>query len=58
VSDVNRIQKVLDAANIRLASVASNGGGVSGLAILRAHIAGPRRPKPLPRSRWGRQLGA
>ncbi len=37
---VNRVQKVLEAANIKLASVATDVMGVSGRAILRAIIAG------------------
>ncbi|MBF8377783.1 IS110 family transposase [Alicyclobacillus mali] len=39
-SEVNRLQKVLEGANIKLASVASNVLGVSGRAILEELIAG------------------
>jgi transposase len=39
-SEVNRIQKVLEGANIKLASVASNVVGVSGRAMLSAMVAG------------------
>src|SRR5918992_106456 len=37
---VNRIQKVLEGANIKLASVASNVVGVSGRAMLEAMVRG------------------
>jgi transposase len=37
---VNRLQKVLESANIKMASVASDVNGVSGKAILRALISG------------------
>ena len=46
-SEVNRVQKVLEGANIKLASVASEVAGVSGLAILRALIAGEEDPTAL-----------
>jgi len=46
-SEVNRIQKVLEGANIKLASVASDVAGVSGLAILRALVAGQTDPAAL-----------
>ena len=39
-SVVNRIQKALESANIKLASVASNVMGVSGRAMLEAIVAG------------------
>jgi transposase len=39
-AEVNRIQKVLEGANIKLASVASDVMGVSGRAILEALVAG------------------
>jgi transposase len=39
-SQVNRLQKVLESANIKLASVASDVMGVSGQAILKALLAG------------------
>lgn len=41
---VNRLQKTLEGANIKLASVASNVVGVSGRAILSALIAGQSNP--------------
>ena len=40
----NRIQKVLEVANIKLASVASDPLGVSGRAMIRGLIAGERDP--------------
>lgn len=40
VAEVNRVQKVLEGANIKLASVATDIMGVSGRAILSAIIAG------------------
>jgi transposase len=39
-AEVNRLQKVLEGANIKLASVASNVVGISGRAMLSALIAG------------------
>ncbi len=44
---VNRIQKVLEGANIKLASVASNVVGLSGRAILDALVAGTEDPQAL-----------
>jgi transposase len=44
---VNRIQKVLEAANIKLASVATDVMGVSGRAILKAIIAGDKNPEQM-----------
>jgi transposase len=44
---VNRIQKVLEGANIKLSSVASNVMGVSGRAMLEAIVAGTDDPKLL-----------
>jgi transposase len=44
---VNRVQKVLEDANIKLASVASDPLGVSGRAMLRALIAGQEDPDVL-----------
>jgi transposase len=41
---VNRVQKVLESANIKLASVATDVLGVSGRAILQALIAGESAP--------------
>jgi transposase len=45
--EANRIQKVLEDANIKLGSVASNVLGVSGRAMLRAMIAGETNPVKL-----------
>jgi transposase len=44
---VNRLQKVLESANIKLASVASDVNGVSGRAILPALIAGRSTPEEM-----------
>lgn len=44
---VNRVQKVLEGANIKLSSVASNVVGVSGRAMLEALIAGTEDPQAL-----------
>jgi transposase len=44
---VNRIQKVLEGANIKLASVASNVVGVSGRAMLEAMVGGTEDPRVL-----------
>jgi transposase len=44
---VNRLQKILEGANLKLASVASNIVGVSGLAMLRALAAGEDDPEVL-----------
>ena len=44
---VNRIQKVLEGANIKLSSVASDIKGASGLAMLRAMAEGEEDPKAL-----------
>ncbi|MBX6353496.1 MAG: IS110 family transposase [Thermoflavifilum sp.] len=43
-SEVNRLQKVLEGANIKLASVASNVVGVSGRAILSELVSGTLDP--------------
>src|SRR3989304_3898457 len=43
----NRIQKVLEGANIKLASVATDVGGVSGRAMLEAMVAGTEDPQVL-----------
>jgi transposase len=42
--EVNRVQKLLEGANIKLASVASNVLGVSGRAMLEALVAGQADP--------------
>lgn len=45
--DINRVQKVLEGANIKLASVASDVLGVSGRAMLDRLVAGETDPKVL-----------
>jgi transposase len=44
---VNRVQKVLEDADIKLAGVASDAMGVSGRAMIRAIIAGQEEPEAL-----------
>ena len=44
---INRVQKLLESANIKLASVASNVMGVSGRAILQALIEGRATPEQM-----------
>jgi len=44
---VNRVQKVLESANIKLASVASDVVGVSGRAMLEAIVAGTATPQQM-----------
>lgn len=51
---VNRLQKVLESANIKLASVASDVMGVSGRAILEALIAGQSSPEQMAELAKGR----
>ena len=61
---VNRIQKVLEGANIKLASVVSSVAGISGRAMLEAMVEGVEDPQLLAemakrslrkkRSRWKR----
>jgi transposase len=46
-AEVNRLQKVLEGANIKLASVASNVVGISGRAMLAALIAGETESAPV-----------
>jgi transposase len=46
-AEVNRIAKVLEGANIKLGSVATRITGVSGLAMLRALVAGEQDPSTL-----------
>jgi transposase len=53
----NRVQKVLEDANIKLASVASDPLGVSGRAMLRALIAGQEDPDALAELARGRLRG-
>jgi transposase len=52
--EANRIQKVLESANIKLASVASDVLGVSGRAMLEALVAGEQDPKQLAQLARGR----
>lgn len=54
VREVNRIQKVLEGANIKLGSVASNVLGVSGRAMLQAIAEGTEDPEALARLAKGR----
>lgn len=51
---VNRLQKVLESANIKLASVASDVMGVSGRAILEALIGGQASPEQMAELARGR----
>jgi transposase len=51
---VNRVQKVLEGANIKLGSVASNVLGVSGRAMLDALVAGETDPEVLAKLAQGR----
>jgi len=51
---VNRLQKVLEDANIKLASVATDVTGVSGRAILEALLAGQTDPQVLAELAQGR----
>ena len=51
---VNRVQKVLESANIKLSSVASNVMGVSGRAMLEAIIAGQTTPEQMAELSKGR----
>jgi len=53
-SEVNRLQKVLEDANIKLASVASDVMGVSGRAMLEALLAGERDAEKLAELAKGR----
>jgi len=53
-SEVNRVQKVLEGANIKLASVAANVVGVSGRAMLEAMIVGVDDPAALASLAMGR----
>ena len=46
-AEVNRVQKFLETANIKLDSVATDALGVSGRAMLDALIAGERDPAQL-----------
>lgn len=51
---VNRLQKVLESANIKLASVASDVNGVSGKAILKAIVEGTSEPEKMAELARGR----
>lgn len=51
---INRVQKVLESANIKLASVATNVVGVSGRAMLEAIIAGNASPEQMAELSRGR----
>jgi transposase len=51
---INRVQKVLESANIKLASVASDVLGVSGRAMLEALIAGQASPEQMAELAKGR----
>jgi transposase len=53
-AEVNRVQKVLEGANIKLASVASDIGGVSGRQILAALVAGQAEAEALAQLAQGR----
>ena len=46
-AEVQRVQKILEDASIKLGSVATDVLGVSGRAILKALVAGERDPKTL-----------
>jgi len=52
--EVNRLQKVLEGANIKLSSVATNVLGVSGRAMLDALVAGTESPEVLAELAKGR----
>jgi transposase len=54
---INRIQKVLEGANIKLSAVASNVVGASGRAILDALVSGVEDPKALASLAQGRLRG-
>jgi transposase len=51
---VNRLQKVLESANIKLASVVSDINGVSGKAILKAIVEGVSKPEDMAELAKGR----
>lgn len=53
-AEVNRLQKTLEGANVKLASVASNVAGASGRAMLEALVAGERDPQLLAQLAKGR----
>lgn len=53
-AEVNRVQKVLEDANIKLASVATDVMGVSGRAMLAALMSGERNPEVLAEMAKGR----
>jgi len=51
---VNRLQKVLEGANIKVASVVSNVNGVSGKAMLKAIVEGTSKPEEMAELAKGR----
>jgi len=53
-SEINRLAKVLEGANIKLGSVSTNIGGVSGRAILAALTEGASDPEALAQLAKGR----
>jgi len=53
---INRIQKILEDANVKLASVVSNVVGKSGRAMLKAMIAGEQDPQTLAELARGRMI--
>lgn len=53
-AEVNRLQKILEQANIKLASVATDVMGVSGRAILNALIGGDKDPEQMAELSKGR----
>ena len=55
---VNRLQKVLEAANIKLASVVSDIDGVSARLMLEGLVAGQRTRRNLPKPRKLFQIGS
>ncbi len=56
-TEVNRVQKVLEGANIKLASVATDVMGKSGRAMLEALVAGTTDPRVLAAMARGRMQG-
>jgi transposase len=56
-SEVNRVHKVLEGANIKLASVASDIMGLSGRAMLAAILAGDYEPPEVARLARGKMRG-
>ena len=52
-AEVNRLQKTLEGANIKLATVASDSWAPSGREMLAALVAGTTNPRAWPSWRWG-----